>query len=80
LLALLTVQSAGVLSSGLIVLLTLPFIAGLFDWAENILHLFLLRKTSNFSEPLIFLASTAASIKWSLVIVSVLAIIYHLFM
>ena len=78
LLAFLTVRPDGEPSPGLMLLLIQPFIAGLLDWVENISLLLLLRDTSNLSESLIFLASTVASFKWILILVSALAIIYHI--
>ncbi len=78
LLALLAIKSSEEPGSGLIVLLELPFVAGFFDWIENALLLVLLGDTGNFSQPLVFLASVAASIKWLLILVSALAIIYYM--
>jgi hypothetical protein len=79
LLAWLAIRPDAELSPGLIILFVLPFLAGFFDWVENALLLFLLRDTGNFSQPFIFLASIAASIKWVLVLVCALAIIYNIF-
>jgi hypothetical protein len=62
-------------------LLTMPFVGGAFDWAENGLHLFLLTDASDYSASLIFLASIAASVKWLLVgvafVVSVSAAVHR---
>jgi len=63
-------------SAGLIALLSLPFIAGLLDWIENVFLLFRLRDVSSFAEPLVFLASAVSLAKWILILVTVLAIIY----
>lgn len=63
-------------SAELIALLSLPFIAGLLDWIENVFLLFLLRDVSSFAEPLVFLASAVSLAKSILILVTVLAIIY----
>ena len=57
----------------------LPIIAGINDWIENSLHLIVLRDMKDFSENLIFAASVFASVKWSLVLLSILFILYYLF-
>jgi len=77
LVASLAIRSLEAPSPGLMALLTLPLIAGLFDWIENALFLSLLKDTSSFSERLILLASVVASIKWFLILVPALAIVYH---
>jgi hypothetical protein len=79
LLAWLAIRSDAEPSLGFIILLALPFVAGLFDWLENALLLVLLRDPSSFSQPLIFFSSIAASVKWILILVSVLAIVYYIF-
>lgn len=73
----LAIRTAQEPSQGVTVLLALPIVAGLLDWIENGLLLMLLRDITSFSVPLVFLASTAASIKWILILVSALAIVYH---
>jgi hypothetical protein len=74
-LGLLTLKPAEEPGTGLMVLLALPLIAGVCDWIENGLHLFLLNDTSRLSEVAIFAAATAASLKWLLIVVSVVAIL-----
>ncbi len=66
-------------SRGFVILLALPLVAGLLDWVENVLLLFLLKDSSDFSAPLIFMASAVSLIKWVLLLVSVLATVYHVF-
>jgi len=63
---------------GLTLLLAFPFVAGLLDWLENGLQIFLLGQGSARSTLLIRLSSTAAAVKWALLVVSILAIAYHL--
>ena len=50
------------------IFLVLPFAAALFDYTENILHIIILKKHL-FNSWIIFAASSAASIKWLLIIV-----------
>ncbi len=62
----------------------LPFLAALFDYAENILHVSLLGEVANgvavnsLSRMLIFLASFFALIKWILLVASVVAGVVYL--
>jgi hypothetical protein len=63
---------------GLTLLLTFPFLAGVLDWLENGLQIFLLGQGSARSAFLILLSSTAAAMKWALLVVCALAIVYHL--
>jgi hypothetical protein len=63
---------------GLTLLLTFPFLAGVLDWLENGLELFLLGQGSARSAFLILLSSTAAAMKWVLLAVCALAIVCHL--
>lgn len=62
---------------GFVILLALPLVAGLLDWVENVLLLILLRDTSSFSAPMILVASAVSLVKWVLLLVSVLATVYH---
>jgi hypothetical protein len=59
---------------GLILLLSLPFVAGLLDWLENGLLLFVLGPGGDRAHGLIVLSSTVASVKWILLVTSVIAI------
>jgi hypothetical protein len=63
---------------GLSLLLWLPFIAGLLDWLENGLLLFLLGPGGDRAHGLIVLSSTIAAVKWILLAVSAAAIILAL--
>jgi hypothetical protein len=63
---------------GLSILLTLPFFAGLLDWLENGLLLFILSQGSARPPFLILLSSTVAGAKWVLLAVSAIAIIFAL--
>jgi hypothetical protein len=74
LLAAVTTQAGTQPSRGHILLLSLPFAAGLLDWLENGLLLFLLGSGDGRSRLLILLSSTAASVKWMLLVTSVIAI------
>jgi len=76
LIAVLTVKPGETPSRLQVICFALPFIAGLFDWVENTLHLVLLRDPSNLSAPLVLLASIAAAIKWGLIAVSIVVILY----
>jgi hypothetical protein len=55
-------------------LLIAPFVAALFDYLENTLHLLILRDDA-LEAGLILLASVAAAIKWALLAVALLAVI-----
>jgi hypothetical protein len=57
-------------------LVALPFIAALFDWAENTVHLMVLRDLTHISATLVLVASIAAAVKWGLIAVSVVVIVY----
>ena len=76
LIAVLTVKPGETPSRRQVTCFALPFIAGLFDWVENTLHLVLLRDPSNLSARLVLVASIAAAIKWGLVVLSILFILY----
>jgi len=76
LIAILTVTPGETPSRRQVTCFALPFIAGLFDWVENTLHLVLLRDPSNLSARLVLVASIAAAIKWGLVVLSILFILY----
>lgn len=78
LLAAVSVPSGTQPSRGHILLLSLPFVAGLLDWLENGLLLFLLEPGDVHSPLLILLSSTAASVKWILLVVSAAAILLAL--
>lgn len=54
----------------------LPLAAVPFDYAENALHLIILRDTEQLSAGLILLASVAAAIKWGLLAAALLAVVY----
>ncbi len=60
----------------LFVLILLPFFAAFLDYVENTLHLILLHQFPALSAHLVFVASTAATIKWLLVGWSLLVILY----
>lgn len=63
---------------GLVTLFTLPWLAAVLDWIENISHLVLLRDVQHLSAPLVLIASTAAAIKWGLIAFSAGAIAYFI--
>jgi len=52
---------------GMLLIFALPWAAALFDYAENTLHLILLRQTEQLSATLVLLASVAAAVKWGLI-------------
>ncbi len=54
------------------------FLAALSDYTENTLHLVILADPASLSAPLILLASIAAALKWALITIAFLAIIYYL--
>ena len=56
-------------------LFSLPLIAGLLDWVENTLHLLMLAVLHATPSALVFIASLAAAIKWTLAAISILAIL-----
>jgi hypothetical protein len=62
----------------LTVLLTLPFVAGLLDWLENGLLLFILGQGSARPPFLILVSSTVAAAKWVLLAVTAMAILVAL--
>jgi hypothetical protein len=62
---------------GFVILLALPFGAGLLDWVENVLLLMLLRDTSSLSQSAVFVASAVSLIKWVLLLVTVLCTFYY---
>lgn len=61
-----------------LVLFTASFLAALADYTENTLHLIILSDTAALSAPLILPASIAATLKWGLITIDFLAIIYYL--
>jgi len=76
LIALLAARSGRTPSRLQLTCFVLPFIAALLDWIENTLHLILLRDPRHISTPVVFIASVAAAIKWGLIALSVLVIIF----
>lgn len=76
LIALLAARSGRVPARLRLSLFALPFLAALLDWIENTLHLILLRDPHHISTPVVFIASVAAAIKWGLIALSVLVIIF----
>jgi len=58
--------------AGEIFFMILPFIAAVFDYAENILHIVILSQR-NYSDLLIMSASIAALFKWFILVVCLLA-------
>ena len=58
-----------------LLLFSLPFIAGLLDWVENSLHLLMLGVLRAFPSALVFFASLAAAVKWTLAGLSILVIL-----
>ncbi len=66
---------------GALLLFLLPFLAAIFDWIENLLHLRILKGVDSWGEIAavrpspIFMASVATSLKWALVLASSLAIV-----
>jgi len=76
LIAVLAARSGRVPAKLRLSLFALPFFAALLDWIENTLHLILLREPHHISTPVVFIASVAAVIKWGLIALSVLVIIF----
>ena len=75
-----SVRPGGEESRYLTILLTLPFVAGLFDWIENTSHLLVFRDIENPSGVLILLGAAAVSIKWAILLTfPVLGVIYYCF-
>jgi len=60
-------------------LFSIPIIAGALDLIENTILLFQLQNTESLSGLLIFTASTAALIKFILIAITIVLIIYYLF-
>jgi hypothetical protein len=60
-------------------LFSIPIIAGVLDIVENTLLLFQLQNTDNLSGALIFLASSAALVKFILLGITIFLIFYYLF-
>ena len=54
----------------------LPWLAMVLDWLENGLHLILLRSSGDLSGTLVWVASLAAAVKWGLIAVTVLGLIF----
>lgn len=59
--------------------IALPWLAMVLDWLENTLHLILLRDPANLSATGVLVASVAAAIKWGLIAVTVLVLLFCLF-
>lgn len=78
LLGLLALPSSGEPKLGLSILLPLPLVAGGLDWLENGLLIWLLGEGHNHWPSLVLLMSTVSSIKWLLLLVSGVAVIYLL--
>jgi len=75
LLARLTARLGGGGSGPGFAVFALPLLAAALDWIENVLHLSLLRDPSRISAALVLLASIAATVKWALLGVSIVAIV-----
>lgn len=75
LIAVLTSRPGQAVSKSHLLLFALPFVAMLLDWLENGLHLILLRDPLYFSPALILTASLAATVKWGIIALSMLAIL-----
>jgi len=60
-------------------LFSIPIIAGVLDIIENTLLLFQLQNTGSLSTVLIFLASSAALVKFILIAITIVLILYYLF-
>lgn len=60
-------------------LFSIPIIAGGLDIIENTIFLFLLQNTDNLSSALIFVASSAALVKFVLIGITIILIFYYLF-
>ncbi len=56
----------------------MPMAAAILDYIENTLHLIILTDTAHLSAPLIALASVAAALKWGLIALVFLAILFSL--
>jgi hypothetical protein len=55
-----------------------PWLAMVLDWLENTLHLILLRNPSDLSATWVLVASLAAAIKWGLIAVTILVLVFCL--
>lgn len=60
-------------------LFSIPIIAGVLDILENTILLYQLQNLDNISSLLIFVASTAAVVKFILIAITILLILYYLF-
>ena len=78
LLGMLALPSSGEPKLGLSILVMLPLVAGVLDWIENGLLIWLLGQGHYHGPILVFLMSTISLIKWLLLLVSGAAIIYQL--
>ncbi len=61
-----------------LIFFVLPYIAAIFDYIENIFQFVMLGDLNNITDSNVFLMSLAASIKWSLVAISFVIIIFYL--
>lgn len=57
-------------------LFALPFDAGLLDWVENSLHVVLLNGVPPYSDTLVLLASLAALVKWTYIVIALSAVVF----
>ena len=78
LLGILALSSSGERKLGLSILVSLPLIAGVLDWIENGLLIWLLGQGHYHGPILVFLMSTISLIKWLLLLLSGAVIIYQL--
>jgi hypothetical protein len=74
-LAVLTRRADRIPSRPALALFAAPFLAALLDYVENSLHLLMLALLHATPAALVFLASLAAAVKWTLAGVSILAIL-----
>lgn len=59
-------------------LLLLPFVAGLLDIIENILHLYILSNLNDISKVVVLISGITSNIKWLLVFISIVIILQML--
>lgn len=78
LIAVLTARAGGRATRFGRALFALPWLAMVLDWLENALHLILLHNPGELSATLVLVASLAAAIKWGLIAVTILALIFCL--
>lgn len=56
-------------------LIVLPFVAGILDCVENIMHLFFLSRPKYITAPLVVLSGLSAILKWAIALISVILIL-----